>query len=298
MFLEIFVIGRSRKAQSVRSSVNQMGRSTLWARISSVLLGCMFAAIGSSISAAEIEAKPYEGGRANMLLISGEIEVGDSTKLATALLQIPKIVQIDLNSPGGHVFEAIRMGEIINAVRLPTGVQRLSACMSACFFLWLNGSQRTASSDPKYVGRLGLHRPYLRNPSNTAASLRAQSALQQAVTSYLEGKLVQRRFIDLMMTRSSNMVYWMSDLDLAEIGLNPPELEELYTAKCGGSLRQLQAKGNWAVISGDSRGAEEVNARIAQVIDCATDLDVRAKLDAIEKLRTGWLPPLPFKASR
>ena len=98
------------------------------------------------------------------------------------------------------------------------------------------------------------------------------------VTSYLEYHIVPRRIIDLMMSRPSNDIYWLTDGDIDELGNFPPALEELYITKCGYSRNP--AISNIATVKnadGSTSILREGNAefyRIVDVGDCIRKLSL------------------------
>jgi len=53
------------------------------------------------------------------------------------------------------------------------------------------------------------------------------------VQNYLESQMVSRRLIDLLMSRPSNDIYWMTDDDFEELGEYRPEVEEFLIKRCG-----------------------------------------------------------------
>jgi hypothetical protein len=258
-----------------------------------LLLALSTAAGWDNLHAAQIKALPQEGGY--VLSITGTIQSGDTERLAKAFARTARIKEIRLASRGGDVVEAILMGEIIKGMRLPTVVATNETCASACFFLWLNGSQRLASHG---LGRLGLHSPFLQNPSNTEGSRTAQANLVSAVTGYLEDRRVSRKFIDLMMSRPSSQFYWLSGADLLELGTIPPELAELYLARCQDSAVALATKRREAQRAHDTGTMREVNARTSALLQCQTRLDDEARDATVQELRSGWRPPPPFHPGR
>lgn len=262
-----------------------------WRSLPGFVLALSFGAGWSNLHAAQINALPLEGGPKYFLSISGTIQSGDSERLARTFARVTRIGEIRLASRGGDVVEAVLMGEIIKAMRLPTVVPANAVCASACFFLWLNGNQRLLSGG---LGHLGLHRPSLENPSATEGSRQAQANLVNAVTRYLEGKRVPRKFIDLMMSRQASQFYWLSSADLQEIGITPPEHAELYLAQCRDSASELKAQRRAAQRSHDARTVKEINARMSALLQCQTRLDDEARAASVQQLRSGWRPPPPF----
>lgn len=268
-----------------------------WPAIQNVAVFAAFAAAAVSFCcparAAEVSLTAASAST-QFLEISGVIEQGDARKVAAAIAGAKLIASVQLSSPGGDVVEAVEIGELVRAARLDTGVAKLSYCASACFFIWMNGATRFASSDPRILGRVGLHRPYLAATGNDDEHLSTQLALQRAVGKYLEDRMIPRRLVDLMMSRPSNMVYWMTDADIAEMGSSPPDLEELYIARCGWKMRQWIAERTFARDTGDRAAVARVDEEIQAALRCQIGLNHAATLSVQHKLQRGWMPKNPL----
>lgn len=205
----------------------------------------------------------------------GKIEPGDSRRLIDFLIKNDgRIDKIFLESPGGDVQEAIRVGEVINKARLDVYVQMNQTCASACFFVWLNGANRAVIFVGRpNGGRVGLHRPYLVDIGNTPDSISSQSKIMQNLVRYLESKLISRRLVDMMISRPSNDIYWLRDEDVTELGQSPPELEELYIAKCGDNRRQLYRQMTIAKSNSNQKLYDVLLHNVGKVNDCIDDLN-------------------------
>lgn len=204
--------------------------------IARLLMGLVLTLKLASARAAEIKLfHPFKGVTwKGSISISGPLIEGDAQKLVSLMISIKAdFFYISLNSPGGSVIEALKMAEIIREMRAEVRTTQPGICASACFFLWLAGAHRIAgASDLDESGWLGLHRPYLSSPTGTELSLTYQTQLMQAIATYLEQRTVPRRLIDIMMRNPSNQIYWAKSRDINEIGTIPPDLEELYIARC------------------------------------------------------------------
>ena len=184
--------------------------------------------------------------------IVGGIVKGDADKLASIIRAQKKeaagLSEIKLDSMGGDVAEAVRMGDMIKPLYLSTTVMPNKRCASACFFIWVVGIPRSAMA-PEHVirmrqqferlriqggsyvnGLLGLHRPYVPNIDEMTI---VQNRVMTEVQNYLEQQMVPRRLIDEMMSRPSNDIYWLNARDLDAIGEYRPDVEEFLIGKCG-----------------------------------------------------------------
>lgn len=253
-------------------------------------------AISGNAKAANIE-KSLDSHGNSLVLLQGKITPGDTQKLAQFFLNTRSYPALNLDSRGGDVVEAIRLGELVRALRLQVQVADGGMCASACFFVWINGAYRVAVSREykNGSGSVGLHRPFLINPENQESSLQKQSKVIAGVRDYLDSNFIPRRLIDIMMSRPSNDVYWLTEDDFDELGATPPALEELYISKCGANTRQLTTQKIEAKRARDSAAEAKVDAQLRKIFQCTNDLDLDAHLVGIRKLTTGWLPPVPFR---
>jgi len=215
--------------------------------------------------------------------INGEIVAGDYIKLLRLVVNNKAGARIRLNSNGGDLNEALKIGELVNKLNLETIVSKGDYCASACFFIWLNGERRTALRIQKDVDQfnIGLHRPFLSSVTTDQASRQRQIDVQRETIRYLEDKLIPRRIIDLMMSRPSNEIYWLTETDLFEIGEFPPHIEELYIAKCQYD-KSWEVK--WYNLMLQKRYAEAKNIEILndRFEDCSIDLHIERLIRARE----------------
>ena len=249
----------------------------------------------SAVNAGEIKVEQFNHGpeqRAIKIVeFSGEITKGDAQKLATFIAQNRSWVDsINLRSPGGDLREAIMMGEIIKSARIDTVVQPGKVCASACFFIWMNGPDHVMFHNPppnKKTGlinpsKVGLHRPYLRSISNTEQSISEQANVMRLADNYLSTRLVPRRLIDLMMSRGSNDIYWLTPEDSAELGYTPPDLEELYISHCKDNRKELYRQIDSARANDNASLAAILTGNVTQINSCIGDLNYAARLRAVE----------------
>ena len=256
-----------------------------------VLLACL----SSQLHAGEFVeySKPQTQG--SYVTLNGPIIKGDVQKLIEIITKFENsAAAIFLNSPGGDVDEAILIGEVVRAARLDTYVQPGMTCASACFYIWINGadrqmfvgglSKRTGTVRPD--GRIGLHRPYLSGIENSAQSVGEQARAMQYVKAYLANKLIPSRLIDLMISRASNRVYWLTHEDVEDIGSVPPDLEEVYIAHCKDNRKSLDKRANVAKAEGNQVQFDVHVQSIHEINSCIDDLNAvirrRAVVDRFE----------------
>ena len=263
--------------------------------------------LSAQCSAIDIQALPFFKAS-----ISGRIEANDTQKLATFLKkQKSPITILVLDSPGGNVDEAIRLGELIKFAMIGTEIQSEKICTSSCFFVFLAGSDRSASPSRlmqpgeleqlyaaarkvgvtrkvEVPGFVGLHRPFY---IETAIIEKYQNSMMEHVSLYLKKQMISARLIDVMMTHPSNDIYWLSESDLKEIGSYPPQQEEVFIQRCGYD-RNANEKQIQAIEQGRTAKADEIFERQLQANMCIQKLKEKLAIGALEKIRSGWLPPI------
>lgn len=86
------------------------------------------------------------------LSLRGAIAPGDGARIVTTLLENrPAIVTLD--SPGGSVMDALEIGRTLREIGAETRLAGAAVCFSACPYVFVGGTERTASDD----ARLGVH---------------------------------------------------------------------------------------------------------------------------------------------
>ena len=151
-------------------------------------LACRLAGVigASSLMAAIAQAATFTQ-NGPIASLSGPITAGDDLRL-NAFLHRPEAAQIRLlylNSPGGMVYEAYKMSEIVRAANLSTAVDASHAyCASACTALFVAGvrryylnAQTIVDGDPRQKRGLGSMKPAIGavgvSPSHAALLSRA-----------------------------------------------------------------------------------------------------------------------------
>lgn len=83
----------------------------------------------------------------------GDIEQGDLVKFKRVLNRFGYITHLQLNSPGGNLYEAISIGREIRRNKIATIVSSKSECLSACPYIFIGGLFRTIEAG----GKIGMH---------------------------------------------------------------------------------------------------------------------------------------------
>jgi hypothetical protein len=177
------------------------------------------------------------------IIIRGQIVRGDYEKLINVVKKHGGIPDnIFLNSRGGDVIEAMKIGRFARRALLATGVIRLENdcqsgcyCYSACMFIYL----ACAARKPDFRVSYGIHRPHFDKSYFSGLSVREAelkySDMEKSVTKYLEEMNVSQSFIDSIFSIPSNNLKVLDIEQLIAISGLSPVFEELTLAKCGGS---------------------------------------------------------------
>jgi hypothetical protein len=111
-------------------------------------------ALGFETKAAEFKRVPQANGP-DIVGISGPINLGDNEKFIAITKNLADAT-IVLDSPGGVVNAAFRIGAVTYIKKYETRVNAGAVCNSACPFIWLAGAYR----DLDETARLGFHTIY------------------------------------------------------------------------------------------------------------------------------------------
>lgn len=176
--------------------------------------------------------------------INGDIRAGDAERLAVIISKLENVGTITVSSSGGDVREALRIAAIVNELRVGVMVNKGSFCISACFFIFLEGYPRSAYSAEadgslpsaerrqKRIGIVGIHRPYLKSTDGGSQALESQQQIMKIVRSHLASKAVPQYLVDEMMAHPSNDIYWLKERDLEALGEYEAGVEEALISKC------------------------------------------------------------------
>lgn len=170
------------------------------------------------------------------LAMSGKIEKNDWEKFLVEFTSwdvAPTIFHID--SPGGNITEAIKIGTLIRESYIP--VWSGEKCLSACVFIFVAGVERRAE------GAVGLHRPYYEKEYfkdlNVDEAKKKYEELKSHSISYLLKMGVPQQVINRIFQTSSSNIDYIAQSDVSSVlGYRLPFYDEWLTAKCGGYTSQ------------------------------------------------------------
>ncbi len=236
----------------------------------------------------------------NTLYLTGEIRQGDAERLASLMPQLEAVKHLMINSLGGDLAEAMRLAELVKNAHIDVRVGQGGYCVSACFFVFLEGYYRSATSAnddgtlmpqakrERRAGVVGIHRPYLKPKNGDIASPKKQEELMHQVRAYLVSKSVAQHLIDEMMARPSNEIYWLRERDLELIGEYNHDVEEALISKCG--YKRLSVRAELMVRADESWSVERNERMEICAFDYWSEQYLQQQMIFIFKLSTGWRP--------
>lgn len=163
-------------------------------------LVCAALATGSSF-AAEIEC--VEEADSATIHIRGLLNKGDAAifeRCAQRIFSKGKIYTgVILNSKGGMVSEAMRIGRELRKRKLSAWVTDEKECLSACVFILAGATERVA------YGRIGIHRPYFTKPPEKSYDATFKAMLKDAKAYFSEMNIPEVLAEDMFSIRPDEM---------------------------------------------------------------------------------------------
>jgi hypothetical protein len=189
-------------------------------------LFCLSVALLIAISAkdtAALEFSSHPNDKPSLLAIlaEGEIRVGDVERLQRFLSKQPQKQRaaIYLASPGGALYEGMRLGLLFSIYGIQTVVEGGRDCASACALAFLGGTDRdgapwrSASDD----SRLGFH-----SFSSGEDGLAYESDVQMVVADVLKYTKMVDAPLELMImnfSTPSDQMYWLNNEEICSLGI-------------------------------------------------------------------------------
>jgi len=155
-------------------------------------------------------------GRFARVEIAGRITKADAERFIE-LLEVLRpgieVIDVQLDSPGGDLWAAMQIGEVVRKHWLMTSVSDeppSNGCMSACVFILAAGAVRIVGEE----SRVGIHRPHF-DQLLFAGLYRAQAkveydTLSQSVAAYLTKMGMSERLYQAMMNVPSSEIRFLS----------------------------------------------------------------------------------------
>ena len=182
--------------------------------------------------AAEVTAKPNGFGGYG-ILFKGPIIQGDFQRLLSLIKRRGAFPSgIELDSPGGGVYETIEIGRFVRKNLISAhGSMIWGHCVSACAFIYAGSVSRNFSV-------YGVHRPHF-NPHyysglNSEQAQKKYDSMIDDVEDYLTEMEVSKSMIDLIMSTPSGNIVNVRGYEFQESNsMNSPAYEEWSNSKCG-----------------------------------------------------------------
>lgn len=154
------------------------------------------------------------------ILAEGNIEDGDVERLSEFLstVAVRKTTAIYLASPGGSLFEGMRLGRFFARHHIKTVVEGNRICASACALAFLGGRDnagkawRSSSSN----SQLGFH------AFSSADPMRDENETQLVVSRVLDyGREIEAplELLILNFATPSSSIYWLSEDEICSLGI-------------------------------------------------------------------------------
>lgn len=169
-----------------------------------------------STQAFAVQLESFEARGVAFVALSGSIVANDAERVIASLAAAlerhkgdRKIVGLSLNSPGGLVFEAMKIGDFVDAAKIPVLVTERSSCESACFFIFMRAPGKFLA----HGARIGVHSTSFngREDANTSLTTVAVARLAREAG-------VPQSVIGKMVTAEPGEIGYLSDSELKQMG--------------------------------------------------------------------------------
>lgn len=181
------------------------------------VIACAVALVSTQVLAkVEVQAGQHKTlGRILVAKVSEEIVPGDYEALLKGIKANPgkfsrKIVMLD--SIGGSVSEAMRMGRLLRETGFETLVPSTGVCQGSCVYLLAAGTRKTVR------GHVGIHRPYYSGSDSVhSASAGVTRASQVA---YFKSMQIPLALVDRINSTEPRRMHVLNSGELKRYGLH------------------------------------------------------------------------------
>lgn len=204
-----------------------------------IVFSCLFFGFSFSANSATISVVNKGSGN-DVLEISGVIIKGDYKNLKRLLLSkrdnfvaFQRLVY--LNSTGGDVDEALKIGSLIKKNFSYTVVADGEVCFSSCFLIWAGGASRIFMDTAK----LGIHRLALNSKEISVNKTEKMTApISRKVDVYLKDNGIPQKVIDRMNETTPSDIFvittnWLIKEDLVSSMEEQKSFIEVVEKECG-----------------------------------------------------------------
>jgi hypothetical protein len=195
-------------------------------RLAVLIIGALAALLTAWDASADVSIA-QDGPGPSEILIRSEVRAGDFAAFQSAadhlarttrakLHDVP-FIQVALDSPGGDVLEAMRIGRVVHERFMLTKVLR--ECSSACVLILAAGATRIVGDH----AHLGLHRPAFDsiNFANLSSdqARKKYNAMIESVRRYFDEIGADREVLHLMLQTPSSDVHSLTDAEIDRLSL-------------------------------------------------------------------------------
>ena len=177
--------------------------------------------------------------------INSDVEQGDAARLEQYLRGLDRRnhTAIYFSSPGGSLYEGMKIGLVLRDWRVKTVVDHDTECASACALAFLGGRDRHGNKWMSSTTRskLGFH-AFSKLGQTTADT----NEIQLTVSDILEYALEVDAPTEIMIRNfrtSSNSMDWLSIPDMLSLGIRVYDISRQCFLPCDGSQSQIKKPG-------------------------------------------------------
>ncbi len=120
---------------------------------------------------------PIKTQKGTIVLAWGGVGAGDAIRFSAAMAAAKPVLEVQFYSPGGLLYEGMKIGRIVRSAQLATRITAGSTCASACDFMFLGGTVRTVEP----AGNFGVH---MFSDDSTTALLKDLETMPRSVDEF------------------------------------------------------------------------------------------------------------------
>lgn len=230
-----------------------------WPR--NALFAIAFATVGFFFASTCAESATVRGiasGRPGLsvILIEGRLDGGETLSLEALVSKLPlsTTIAIVLNSPGGALFEGMKLGRFFHQARIPTFVLGYGGvCASACAIAFLGGRDRDGrpSRTKMFNSNLGFHqfrRDHGTDPNKkfSKANIEQEVLYTRAtaleIIKYLSDIGEEMSFLHLMLKAPEADITLLSNEDAVTYGIHVMDERNEQIIDSGGIKARVEAR--------------------------------------------------------
>lgn len=189
----------------------------------------------TSVWALDFSRHSIDSNNLNAILVSGKVIVGDAERLLDYVRSLPpkRNIAVYLSSPGGNLYEGMRLGRMFKAERIKTVVEGDEMCASACAIAFLGGRDRQGNKwmSSTTTSRLGFHAFRNGDESKTSETDDTQRIVSDILQYGREVDAPMEILIKTFATPSSSM-YWFGRDELLQLGVKVWSIEQRCFVPC------------------------------------------------------------------